>query len=166
MRILLIEDEKKIADFIKKGLKEQAYNIDTAEDGIKGQDLAAMNEYDLIILDILLPKQDGWTTCENIRNDGIKTPILMLTAKSETEDKVKGLNIGADDYLAKPFEFKEFLARVRALLRRNSIEKTDTLSIADLTLNLSEHTVSRDNKKIVLTSKEFGLLEYLLRNKR
>src|SRR5437868_15481601 len=107
MRILLVEDEKKISDFIKKGLKEQAYNIDTAEDGKKGQDLALMNDYDLIILDILLPKQDGWATCENIRNEGIKTPILMLTAKSETEDKVKGLNIGADDYLTKPFEFKE-----------------------------------------------------------
>jgi len=166
MRILLVEDEKKIAEFIKNGLKEQAYNIDIAEDGIKGQNLASMNEYDLIILDILLPKQDGWTTCENIRKDGIKTPILMLTSKSETEDKVKGLNLGADDYLTKPFEFKEFLARVRALLRRNSNEKTDTLSIADLTVNLTEHTVTRNNKKIVLTSKEFGLLEYLLRNKK
>ena len=166
MRILLVEDEKKIAEFIKNGLKEQAYNIDIAEDGIKGQDLAAMNEYDLIILDILLPKQDGWTTCENIRKDGIKTPILMLTSKSETEDKVKGLNLGADDYLTKPFEFKEFLARVRALLRRNSNEKTDILSIADLSVNLIEHTVIRNNKKIVLTSKEFGLLEYLLRNKK
>ena len=166
MRILLVEDEKKIAEFIKNGLKEQSYNIDTAEDGIKGQDLACMNEYDLIILDILLPRQDGWKTCENIRNQGIKTPILMLTAKSETEDKVKGLNIGADDYLTKPFEFKEFLARVRALLRRNSSEKTDILSIADLTVNLTEHTVIRNNKQIALTSKEFGLLEYLLRNKK
>ena len=110
MRILLVEDEKKIAEFIRNGLKEQSYNIDIAEDGIKGQDLAGMNEYDLIILDILLPRQDGWKTCENIRNDGITTPILMLTSKSETEDKVKGLNIGADDYLTKPFEFKEFLA--------------------------------------------------------
>lgn len=166
MRILLVEDEKKIVEFIKKGLKEQTYNVDVAEDGLKGQNLAIMNPYDLIILDIMLPKQDGWTTCENIRDDGITTPILMLTAKSDTEDKVKGLNLGADDYLTKPFEFKEFLARVRALLRRNSTEKSIMLSIADLTLNLEEHLVTRHNKKITLTSKEFALLEYLMRNKK
>jgi two-component system copper resistance phosphate regulon response regulator CusR len=166
MSILLIEDENKIAAFIKKGLKEQSYNVDIASDGIKGQELALQNDYDLIVLDVLLPKQDGWVTCKNIRDEGITTPVLMLTAKSETEDKVKGLNLGADDYLAKPFEFKEFLARVRALLRRNSNEKTAFLSIDGLTMNLEEHSVERENKKIELTAKEFALLEYLLRNKK
>jgi two-component system copper resistance phosphate regulon response regulator CusR len=166
MSILLIEDEQKISDFIKKGLNEQSYQVDVANDGLKGQELALINDYDLIVLDILLPKQDGWTTCKNIREEGIKTPILILTSKSETEDKVKGLNIGADDYLAKPFEFTEFLARVRALLRRNSDEKTTHLTMADLTLNLEEHTVMRDSRKINLTAKEYALLEYLLRNKK
>ncbi len=166
MSILLIEDEAKIADFIKKGLKEQAYNVDIANDGIKGQELAFQNDYDLIVLDILLPKQDGWQTLKNIREEGIKTPVLMLTALAETEDKVKGLNIGADDYLAKPFEFKEFLARVRALLRRNSSEKTALLSMDTLTMNLEEHSVQREGKKIELTAKEFALLEYLLRNRK
>jgi two-component system copper resistance phosphate regulon response regulator CusR len=165
MRILLIEDEIKVANFIKKGLQEQSYNVDVASDGLKGQYLAAQNEYDLIILDVLMPKQDGWITCKNIREDGIKVPILMLTALEQTDDKVKGLNLGADDYLTKPFEFKEFLARVRALLRRNSDAKGILLTIGDLTLDTSAHTVKRDNKELVLTAKEYALLEYLLRNK-
>ena len=166
MRILLVEDEKKISSFIKKGLKEQSYTVDVAFDGLTGQLLARSNEYDLIILDILLPKQDGWITCNKIREDGIKTPILMLTSLGQTEDKVKGLNIGADDYLVKPFEFKEFLARVRALLRRNSSEKNPLLKIDDLVLDPSEHIVKRNNIIIDLTAKEFAVLEYLLRNKR
>lgn len=166
MNILLVEDEKKIADFIKKGLKEQSYVVEIAENGLKGEQLAKNKSYDLIILDILLPKQDGWITCQKIRNDGILTPILMLTSMGDTEDKVKGLNIGADDYLTKPFEFKEFLARVRALLRRNSKEKKSTLVLDDLVLELDEHKVSRAGKEITLTSKEFALLEYLMRNKR
>jgi two-component system copper resistance phosphate regulon response regulator CusR len=165
MRILLIEDEIKVANFIKKGLQEQSYNVDVASDGLKGQYLAAQNEYDLIILDVLMPKQDGWITCKNIREDGIKVPILLLTALEQTDDKVKGLNLGADDYLTKPFEFKEFLARVRALLRRNSDAKGIFLTIGDLTLDTSAHTVKRDNKELVLTAKEYALLEYLLRNK-
>jgi two-component system copper resistance phosphate regulon response regulator CusR len=166
MRILLIEDEHKISDFIKKGLQEQSYVVDIATDGITGEQLALQNEYNLIILDILLPKQNGWDTCFHIRTKGIYTPILMLTSMAETEDKVKGLNMGADDYLPKPFEFTEFLARVRALLRRYSTEKTTILSIDDLILNLEEHTVHRNNQLIELTNKEFALLEYLLRNKR
>lgn len=166
MRILLVEDEKKISSFIKKGLKEQSYTVDIAFDGLTGQLLARTNEYDLIVLDILLPKQDGWITCNKIREDGIKTPILMLTSLGQTEDKVKGLNIGADDYLVKPFEFKEFLARVRALLRRHSSEKNSLLKIDDLVLDPSEHIVKRNNIKIDLTAKEFAVLEYLLRNKR
>lgn len=166
MNILLIEDEKKISEFIRKGLKEQSYNVDVAGDGIKGEYLAGINDYDLIILDIMLPKQNGWTTCSNIRQDGIKTPILILTSLGDTEEKVKGLNIGADDYLTKPFEFNEFLARVRALIRRNSSEKQTILSIDDLILDPSEHIVKRDNVDISLTAKEFALLEYLLKNKR
>lgn len=166
MRILLIEDEIKVANFVKKGLQEQSYSVDVASDGLKGQYLAGLNEYDLIILDVLMPKQDGWTTCKNIREDGIKTPILMLTALERTDDKVKGLNLGADDYLSKPFDFKEFLARVRALLRRNSDAKGSVLTIEDLILDTVAHTVKRNDKVIDLTAKEFALLEYLLRNKR
>jgi two-component system copper resistance phosphate regulon response regulator CusR len=166
MRILLIEDEQKISEFISKGLREQSYIVDVAPDGMSGERKALDHDYNLIILDILLPKQDGWQTCKNIRAEGISAPILMLTALSETEDKVKGLNLGADDYLAKPFEFKEFLARVRALLRRHETDKTTILSIYDLTLNLEEHTVFRNKQKINLTGKEFALLEYLVRNKR
>ncbi len=166
MNILLIEDEKKISDFIKKGLKEQSYTVEVADNGFKGEQLARNKLYDLIILDVLLPRQDGWTTCQRIRDDGILTPILMLTSMGETEDKVKGLNIGADDYLTKPFEFKEFLARVRALLRRNSKEKKNILTLDDLVIELDEHKVSRAGKEIILTSKEFALLEYLMMSKR
>ena len=166
MNILIVEDKKKIAEFIRKGLKEQSYNVDVAYDGLRGQYLAGTNDYDVIILDILLPKQDGWTTCRNIRENGIKTPVLMLTSLGETEDKVKGLNLGADDYLSKPFEFKEFLARVRALSRRNTNEINNILRIDDLVLDSAEHLVRRNDTDINLTAKEFALLEYLLRNKR
>jgi two-component system copper resistance phosphate regulon response regulator CusR len=166
MNILLVEDKKKIAEFIRKGLKEQSFNVDVAYDGVRGQFLAETNDYDIIILDILLPKQDGWTTCNKIRGNNIKTPILMLTSLGETEDKVKGLNMGADDYLSKPFEFKEFLARVRALLRRNSSEKNTILKIDDLILDSAEHIVKRNNVLINLTAKEFALLQYLLKNKK
>lgn len=166
MNILLIEDEVKVAGFIKKGLKEQSYIIDIAYDGLKGQQMAIQNEYDLIILDILLPKQDGMATCKNIRSAGIKTPILMLTALSDTSNKVNGLNLGADDYLTKPFEFEEFLARVRALTRRYEDNKSAKLLIGDLELDPVEHTTKRNNIDIKLTSKEFALLEYLLKNKK
>lgn len=166
MNILLVEDEKKIASFIQKGLREQSFNVEVAADGKKGQYLATINDYDLIVLDIMLPKQDGWTTCSNIRENGIKTPILMLTSLGETEEKVKGLNIGADDYLSKPFEFSEFLARVRALVRRSSAEKQAILKLDDLIMDTSEHSVKRGKADISLTAKEFALLEYLLKNKR
>ncbi len=166
MNILVIEDEIKIAEFIRKGLREQFYNVDIARDGIRGQHLASMNEYDVIVLDILLPKQDGWTTCSRIRESGIKTPVLMLTSLGQTEDKVKGLNIGADDYLSKPFEFREFLARIRALSRRGSPEKQTVLRIDDLILDSAEHTVKRNNAAITLTAREFSILEFLLRNKK
>lgn len=166
MYILIIEDEIKVASFIKKGLEEQSYTVDTASDGINGYKLAVQNEYDVIVLDIMLPKQDGWETCRKIRGDGISTPILMLTSLDQTEQKVKGLDIGADDYLSKPFEFSEFLARLRALMRRNKTTDSAVLQIADLSLNPAEHTVIRNNKLINLTSREFALLEYLLRNKK
>lgn len=162
MNILLIEDEKKIASFIRKGLREQSYNVDVSYDGIKGQHLAEMNDYDVIVLDIMLPGQDGWKTCNNIREAGIKTPVLMLTSLGQTEDKVRGLNMGADDYLSKPFEFREFLARVRALERRSGrSEKQSVLKIDDLILDAAEHTVIRNNAEISLTAKEFALLEFL-----
>lgn len=166
MRILIIEDEKKVADFIRKGLEEQSYVVDTAANGVEGENLAGYNEYDVIVLDVLLPKQDGWTTCKNIRLNGVKTPILMLTSLGETEDKVKGLDLGADDYLTKPFAFDEFLARIRALIRRGGGGEATMLKLADLELELLERKVKRADKEVQLTQKEFALLEYLLRNKR
>ena len=166
MYILVIEDEIKVAGFIKKGLEEQSYTVDIASDGIKGYELAVQNEYDAIVLDIMLPGQDGWETCRKIRKDGISTPILMLTSLDQTEQKVKGLNLGADDYLSKPFEFTEFLARIRALMRRNKSTDSAVLQIADLSLNPAEHNVKRSNKLINLTNREFALLEYLMRNKK
>lgn len=166
MRILIIEDEKKVADFIRKGLEEQSYVVDTAVNGVDGENLAGYNEYDVIVLDVLLPKQDGWTTCKNIRLNGVKTPILMLTSLGETEDKVKGLDLGADDYLTKPFAFDEFLARIRALIRRGGGGEATLLKLADLELELLERKVKRADKEVQLTQKEFALLEYLLRNKK
>ena len=166
MNILLIEDEKKISDFIRKGLKEQSYNVDVAIDGLTGQQLAVNNEYDLIILDILLPGQNGFSVCARIREEGIKTPVLILTSMGQTDDKVKGLNTGADDYLTKPFKFEELLARIRALLRRGSVERKIIYKIDDLIMNSVEHTVHRAGKEIKLTAKEFALLEYLLINKK
>lgn len=166
MNILLIEDEKKISDFIRKGLKEQSYNVDVAFDGLTGQQLAVNNEYDLIILDILLPGHNGFSVCARIREEGIKTPVLILTSMGQTDDKVKGLNTGADDYLTKPFKFEELLARIRALLRRGSVERKIIYKIDDLIMNSAEHTVHRAGKEIKLTAKEFALLEYLLINKK
>ena len=166
MRILLIEDEKKLAGFIRKGLVEQSYSVDVAYDGMRGFELASQNDYDLIILDIVLPKQSGWTTCKEIRKEGINTPILMLTALGETDDKVKGLDSGADDYLTKPFEFAEFLARVRAILRRKYSQSETILRVDGLTLDPARHIIERDGKAIKVSAKEFALLEYLMRNHR
>jgi DNA-binding response OmpR family regulator len=165
MRILVIEDEKKVASFVKKGLEEQSYAVDTAFDGLEGERLALKNDYDAIILDVLLPKQDGITTCQKIRLKQIDTPVLMLTAMGETEDKVRGLDSGADDYLTKPFHFEELLARVRALLRRKSQDKATVLQAGGLVLDPVTRRVERDGRQIRLTSREFALLEYLLRNK-
>lgn len=164
MRILLVEDEKKIASFIERGLKERHYAVDVAQDGEEGLYLAEINPYDLILLDIMLPKKDGVAICRALRDQKNNTPILMLTARDAVKDKVSGLNAGADDYLTKPFSFSELLARIRALLRRERQEKVDTIKISDLELNMLNHRVKRGNRDIPLTNKEYGLLEYLMLN--
>ncbi len=162
MRILLVEDEKKIASFIERGLKEQHYAVDVAYDGEKGGFLADVNDYDLVVLDIMLPKMDGLSLCKEIRKKKTDVPILMLTAKDRVMDKVRGLEGGADDYLTKPFASEEFLARVAALLRRKNTNKNTTLQVADLELDQLKRSVKRAGKEIVLTSREYALLEYLM----
>ena len=164
MRILVIEDEKKVAHFIKKGLEEEHYAVDTAYDGETGLYMIGTNEYDLIVLDLMIPKIDGLEVLRRIRSNKNNVPILVLTAKDTVEDIVKGLDAGCDDYLTKPFEFIEFLARIRALLRREKIDKEPVLKIANLTLSLVTHKVMRGGKEIELTSKEYALLEYFMRN--
>lgn len=164
MKILVVEDEERVALFIQKGLREEGHAVDTAFDGENGGFLAEVNDYDLIILDIMLPKKNGVTVCREIRDRGINTPVLMLTARDSVEDRVRGLDAGADDYLVKPFAFEELLARVRALLRRQSDSKTPILSIADLELNPISRSVVRNGIAIRLTTKEYALLEYMLRN--
>jgi heavy metal response regulator len=164
MRILVIEDEKKIADFIKRGLKEEGYAVDAAYDGAEGHLLAKANAYDLIVLDLLIPKMDGITLCRTLRSEKCYTPIIMLTAKSDVKDKVSGLDSGADDYLTKPFVFEELLARVRAILRKKDSSQATNLEVEDLTLDLKTHKAFRGKDEIVLTAKEYALLEYLMRN--
>jgi len=164
MRVLLVEDDKKISAAISKGLKAEGYAVDSAADGVKGEELAVINNYDLIILDIMLPKQDGWQTCANVRKANIYTPILMLTALDDVSDKIKGLDYGADDYLAKPFHFGELLARMRALLRRGSEIKSAVLEKFGVKLDLNTHIASRDGKEIMLSTKEFVLLELFMMN--
>jgi heavy metal response regulator len=164
MRILIVDDEENLVNALYKALKEEGYSVDTAQDGLEGLEYAKMNVYDVIILDIMLPGMDGVKVLENLRNDGINTPVLMLTAKDATEDKVKGLDAGADDYLTKPFELSELMARIRALLRRQSNTKSPILKVADLELNTLTRQVKRGDKEISLTSKEFALLEYMMRN--
>ncbi len=164
MRILVIEDEKKIANFIRRGLKEEGYAVDISSDGEDGHFLAATNDYDLIILDLMLPKMDGLTLCKRLRQDKIATPVIMLTAKDSVGDKVAGLDSGADDYLTKPFAFEELLARIRAAFRKKDIQPSTTLNVDDLILDLLTHKVTRQGREVVLTTKEFALLEYFMRN--
>ena len=164
MRVLLIEDDKKIANALSKGLKEESYAVDIAADGITGEEFAKTNEYDIIILDIMLPNQDGWVTCANLRKAKVLTPILMLTALNDVSDKIKGLDQGADDYLAKPFHFGELLARLRALIRRQSQSRTASIELFDVKLDLNTHTASRNGKEIQLSTKEFALLELFMMN--
>ena len=164
MKILIIEDDIKIINFLKKGLEEEFYVVDYSTNGDEGLYLATVNNYDLILLDIMLPIKDGFEVCKNIRASNITTPIIMLTAKDSIEDKIKGLDIGANDYLAKPFSFAELLARIRVQLRTTTPIQ-NRVQIADLELDLLKKTATRANKNIVLTAKEFTLLEYLMRNK-
>ncbi len=164
VKILIIEDDEKIVKFLKKGLEEECYIVDFSLNGDEGFYLASVNNYDLILLDIMLPIKDGIEVCKNLRASNIQTPIIMLTAKDSIEDKIKGLDIGANDYLAKPFSFSELLARIRVQLRTQTTNQTK-LSIADLELDLLNKKASRDGENIVLTAKEFTLLEYLIKNK-
>ena len=162
MRILLVEDEKRMASFIKRGLEEERYVVDIAPDGEKALFLATVNPYDLIILDVNLPDTTGFAVCKDLRAKKIDTFVLMLTARDDVKDKVFGLGAGADDYLCKPFDFEELLARVAALLRRKRLDKNPILRVADLELNQLTHTVTRAKKEISLTGKEYSLLEYLM----
>jgi heavy metal response regulator len=164
MRILIVEDEKKVAGFIKKGLEEETYAVDVAHDGEEGLCLAKEGCYDLVILDLMLPKMGGLEVLSELREGKKDVPILLLTAKDSVEDRVTGLNKGADDYLTKPFAFSELLARVRVLLRRGKAEVKTELQIADLSLNLVSHKVNRGGGEVELTGKEYSLLEYFMRN--
>lgn len=165
MRILIVEDERRLSTIIKKGLIEDGFAVDQAFDGEEGQYLAESEQYDLIILDIMLPKLDGLEVCRGLRKKNIKVPILMLTAKSTTEDKVAGLDSGADDYITKPFSFVEFRSRVHALIRRSHQETSPVLSVDDLVVDPLKHVVSRGGKIINLTPKEFAVIELMLRHK-
>ena len=168
MRILVVEDEKNLNDIIVKKLKLEKYGVDFCFDGEEAVDYILATEYDAIILDIMLPKLDGFEVLKKIRSKNVKTPVLLLTARDSVEDRVKGLDSGADDYLIKPFSFEELLARVRVLLRRNnsSSENADnTYTLANLTVIIDSHTVLRDNQKIKLSMREFSILEYMIRNK-
>ena len=164
MRVLLVEDEPRIAGFIAKGLRERAYAVDVARDGEEALYYASVNEYDLVILDVMLPIKDGYGVCRELRGSGFRSPILMLTARDAVDDRVAGLDSGADDYLTKPFDFKELLARLRALSRRSTQIRPDVIQVADLTLNPESHAISRAGKRISVTAKEYALLEFLMLN--
>jgi two-component system copper resistance phosphate regulon response regulator CusR len=163
MKILIVEDEQKTGDYLKQGLSEAGFVADLARDGVDGLHLALTDEYDLVVLDVMLPRLDGWQVLREIRQKGKHLPVLFLTARDQVEDRVKGLEFGADDYLVKPFAFSELLARVRALLRRGRTNEPELLQVADLELDLLRRRVTRAGKRIDLTAKEFALLELLLR---
>ena len=165
MRVLLVEDDRRIASFISKGLRENAYAVDTAQDGDEATYMASINPYDLFILDVNLPQKDGFAVCSELRGNGNAKPILMLTARDTVDDRVAGLDTGADDYLVKPFEFRELVARIRALLRRNNEIRSNTIMIADLDIDTVSQTVRREGDPIELTTKEYALLEFLALNK-
>ena len=164
MAILLIEDERKVANFITRGLQEEEYEIDCAYDGEEGLEKALGGEYEGIILDLMLPKRDGISLLRELRARGNRTPVLVLTAKGTIQDKVIGLDSGADDYLAKPFHFEELTARIRSMLRRSTVEKSTQLQVGDLVLDTISHKAKRGEEDIELTSREYSLLEYLMRN--
>jgi len=164
MRVLIIEDEDQLAKALQKGLEYNLYVVDISLDGEDGYMMAKTNDYDLIILDLNLPKMDGIDICKSLRNEGRNMPIIMLTARRGTDEKVVGLDAGADDYLTKPFELKELLARMRALLRRGKEEKTETLNVGGLKMNPKTYEVGRDGDTLTLRKKEYMILEYLMRN--
>jgi DNA-binding response OmpR family regulator len=164
LRILVVEDERRLASIIKRGLIEEGYSVDNAYDGEEAEYLAESASYDLIILDIMLPKKDGIAVCHSLRVKRVNTPILMLTAKDSIEDKVRGLDSGADDYQIKPFAFSELLARARALIRREAMTKTSKLQVGDLILDTVSREVWRGEKKIDLTTKEYSILEFFMRH--
>lgn len=163
MKILIVEDEPKTGAYLKQGLSEAGFVVDLARDGLDGRHLALTEDYDLIVLDVMLPGLDGWQVLREIRHAGRHLPVLFLTARDQVEDRVKGLESGADDYLVKPFAFSELLARVRSLLRRGKTKEPETLRLADLELDLLRRRVQRGGKRIDLTAKEFALLELLMR---
>jgi len=163
VRILLVEDDLRIVGFVAKGLRENAYAVDVATDGEDALYQAAINDYDIIILDVMLPLKDGFAVCRELRNAGFKTPILMLTARDAIDDRICGLDFGADDYLTKPFDFKELLARLRALLRRSGEIRPPKIVVADLEIDTTARRVWRSGREISLTTKEYALLEYLAR---
>lgn len=165
MRLLIIEDDRKVASFIKQGLEEERYIVETAADGITGLEMAMNNPFDAILLDIMLPGRDGFSILKELRDAGVQTPVIMVTARGATEDKIAGLDLGADDYLAKPFNFDELAARLRAIMRRSSSEKSTKLRCADLVLDTVSHLAYRFGREIELTTKEYALLEYLMRHK-
>lgn len=164
MKLLVVEDEHRIAQSIKEGLEDEGYAVDVEHDGQDGYNTAVADEYDLIILDVMMPIMDGYEVCRQLRRDGNHTPVLMLTAKDQSRDIVKGLDSGADDYLAKPFSFDVLLARVRALLRRPQEKLDEILRVGDLSLDPSNKQVERAGKTIKLSAKEFAILEYFMRN--
>ena len=164
MRVLLVEDESRIARFVAKGLREQAYAVDVVGSGEQALYQAAINTYDVIVLDVMIPEPDGFQVCRQLRSSGQRMPILMLTARDAVEDRIHGLDCGADDYLAKPFEFRELLARLRALLRRPGSLQPCLLRVADLVVDTAGQTVSRAGRTIPMTTKEYALVEFLARN--
>jgi DNA-binding response OmpR family regulator len=164
MKILLVEDDRKLARALTNLLEEDGHTVEVAHDGERGLELGRENKYDVVVLDVMLPLMDGVEVCRTLRANDIDTPILMLTARTAIPDRVQGLDAGADDYLAKPFAFEEFLARVRALLRRGSEQRTAMLKLADLTLDPVQREVKRGTRRIMLTPREYALLEYFLRN--
>lgn len=165
MKILIVEDEQRLAALLKKGLEESSYAVDLCHDGEEGLYMAETFPYDAVLLDVMLPKMDGFTVLENLRKQGVDVPVLMLTARTEVESRVKGLNHGADDYIPKPFDFAELLARLTAVIRRNKGQPASTVEVADLRLDLNAKTASRAGREILLSAKEYAVLEYLALNK-
>jgi len=164
MRLLVVEDDARLADVLMRGLREDGYAVDSARDGKAALYQLTINNYDAVILDVMIPAPDGFEVCRQMRTAGLSTPVLMLTARDALDDRVHGLDAGADDYLVKPFAFEELLARIRALMRRVPVVTAPTLHVGDLTIDTASHRVFREENEIALTSKEYALLEYLARN--